>query len=201
MAAKPKTIDDEVEAAQLALSAARGRLSELAGQKAAIETALAIHAGRMSHEHGDDDADVVRARREAGLAIVRSGRRPTRLQADLEDLTDAIIEARTAVSEAKDAYDAARSRATTQLARDLQPRHREIVSEIAALLDELGRLSVEEVEIRQQVATMSGDHPLIPRAAIDVLGLSTDWNSPLSQWFRRMRERGLLGDSNDREAA
>lgn len=188
MPAKTPSAEAELEAASDALSAAMGRVAELENRKGAINGALAINAGRLSAEPSPGEAEVVTKRREAALEVVRTGRRDHRLQADLEDIEDELLEARAAVATAREARDKAQGRVRTQLAQSLQPRHREVVQELASLLNQVGVLAAEEADLRAQV----GNHLLLPSAAIHGLGLPTNYNSNLSMWFRRVKDLGFL---------
>ena len=134
-------------------------------------------------------------RDKAAPFMKQAVRRPERLDEQLADVWDEIDDFDPEYQAERDIWNAARRRETTKLAGELQPRHRAAVEKIGEALSALSRAMEEEVEIHAELARTApeAESALLPNCIVElVIGTLADWNSPASEWARRMRKLGIL---------
>ena len=135
-------------------------------------------------------------RKKAAPFLKMAVRRPEKLNDQLADIEDEIDESTSEYEAVRDLWNAARRRETTRIAGDLQPRHRVAVIKIAEALSAMSRAMEAEAEIRAELARTAPEveSALLPNCIAGlVIGSLGDFNSPASDWARRMRKIGILG--------
>ena len=190
---KPKAETDapDFEAARERFDKATEKYEAL--QAAVENTRAALYMSNTADSARASIAPSVRERAQS--AYPRGLPRRAKLIRQAEDAADALEDATPAFQVERELYAAAARRETARIAQELQPRHRATVQKIAQALEDLSRALEAEAEVRAELAREAPEaiSAFLPNcSAFLQFGSLVDWNTPASQWARKMREIGIL---------
>lgn len=118
-----------------------------------------------------------------------------RIPALIADAEDAIADFRPTYTAAAEAFEVAKRRRTSAVAKALQPRQKAAAVAIAKALSDLSVALAEERACHHDLARVA-PHPVssfLPNLEMEItVGSFDDWDSLASAWRRRMRQIGVL---------
>lgn len=169
--------------------------AEFDAKREAVEnTKSALYWSKTSD---GDRASIAPAIRERVARAYPNGvPRRAKLVRQAEDAAEALEDATPGFEVERELYAAAARRETAKIAQELQPRHRTAVQAIAKALEALSLAMAEETDIRVELAREApeGKSAYLPNCSAYLsFGSLADWNSPASQWARKMRELKIIG--------
>ena len=186
---KPKTAVPDFATAKARWAEIDAKHRDLIERRDGIQLALSFSKSGLDKR--TPEALVAKARPFLDQARGRPrtlARQLTKLEDEIEDLT-------TKVQVELELWQAARRQETGRIARDLQPRHRAAIKEIAKAVEALSRAMTEELDTRAELARTAPEQTsaYLPNCIGGlVIGTLVDWNSPASEWARAMRELKIL---------